>query len=163
MKEQPAVADGRNIHVDDEVYGHLAANLRPFIDKTENDVLRHLLGLDSEQVRQPVVATLPSAPAPAMKRWHSEIELADLLEAGLVKQGDALRYRLPRRGETVGAVVTAKGQVETPDRKVHTSPSAALTHLVGHSINGWNFIHEISGKSLNDLRNELNRRTARGG
>ena len=144
-------ANARRIYIDEDVYALLVANIRPFIDKTENDVLRNLLGLDREA--QPA-GPLPSAVATTTRRWHSEIELIDLMKAGLVKPGDVLRFRLPRRGKTVTAVVTANGQVETPDSKVHSSPSAALTYLVGHSINGWKFVHE-SGESLHDLRSKL--------
>jgi len=36
------------IRIDDEVYKQLQAKARPFLDKTPNDVLRRILGLDKE-------------------------------------------------------------------------------------------------------------------
>ncbi|MGW5223187.1 restriction system modified-DNA reader domain-containing protein [Nocardia sp. NPDC004085] len=127
------------IVVDDEVYSALAELRRGF--EQPNDVLRRLLLTDDSS------ASIPSPPRIG--------RLAPLMDAGLVKSGDALRHERVRKGQIFTATIKDGGLIST-DKGIYTAPSPALKDLVGTEIDGWhNWIHISSGKSLRELRNSL--------
>jgi hypothetical protein len=85
------------------------------------------------------------------------INLADLLNKGLLKPGDSLIWR--RRDLRTGpkASINSDGKIVTQDGLTHRTPSGAARHLNnGKPIDGWNVWRlEVSNRSLTDLRSEL--------
>lgn len=138
------------IEIDDEVYAALAAQASGF--ETPNDVLRRALRLGVNEVpaasARPTVSSIPGA-------------LAGLLEAGVVKPGDQLRHVQVRKGNAFTGTVEADGWITTAVSR-YSTPSPALSALVGTSIDGWAYwTHEPSGKTLRQLRTEIGGRGKR--
>jgi hypothetical protein len=135
------VADMHRIEIDEDVYRFLEQHVKGF--EQPNDVLRRLLLRDAAPVEipQPKPTALPG-------------RLLPLIEAGLIKAGDALEHRQVRKGGEFGAVVDDQGWVMT-DRGAYREPSPALRDLVGSQIDGWlHWRHAPSGKTLRALRHE---------
>jgi Restriction Enzyme Adenine Methylase Associated len=96
----------------------------------------------------------PSRPA-VRTRVSVAGSLKDLLCAGLIAEGDAVRYTEVRRGTIHVGRIDSDGRIRT-DKGVHSSPSTALRQLVNYSMNGWKcWIHAPTGKSLAQLRAEI--------
>jgi hypothetical protein len=130
------------IEVDDDVYEHLERHVKGF--EQPNDVLRRLLLKDASSAR----------PQRARRSGRSG-KLRQLIDAGLVSEGDVLFHERPRKGDRFEATVTASGWLSVNGELVQ-SPSPALGSLVGTQIDGWaNWTHERSGKTLRKLRSEL--------
>jgi len=92
------------------------------------------------------------APAPARPRGP----LAPLLQAGLLKAGDRLRFEQPRAGRTAFATVRSDGRLSVDGKSVpFTSPSKAASAVTGSQINGWTAWHHDDGRTLAQLRDEL--------
>lgn len=133
----------RTIEIDEDVFTHLQHNSEPLVD-TPNDVLRRLLLGDIAQ-GGPRSTRKPGA-------------LAEIIHRGLIKPGDLLRHHQPKRGQTHEATVTADGWIELPDGQSFAKPSPALKQQTGTPINGWEYLHVTSGRSLADLRKEAGSR-----
>lgn len=137
----------RTIKVDDEVFAYLQSKARPFVDEP-NDVLRRELLGDGRVTTEVGVTELPARRPGALAR---------IIQAGLMSEGDRLTYTQPRRGQTYHAVITADGWIVVdglPDEPFN-SPSPALKHCVGHEINGWNWLHEPTGRPIWEFRDEV--------
>jgi hypothetical protein len=133
----------RTIEIDEDVFAHLQSHSEPLVD-TPNDVLRRLFFGDSGE----------GEPGPTSKPGA----LAAILRCGLIKPGDRLQHHQPRRGQTHEATVTAEGGIELPNGQRFAKPSPALKHQTGTPINGWEYVHVASGRSLADLRREADSR-----
>jgi len=131
----------RTIEIDDEVFAHLQRHSEPLVD-TPNDVLRRLFFGGT------TAATHTRRRPGALMR---------ILERGLAKPGDALRHAQPRRRQTHEATITADGWIELPDGRAFPKPSPALKEQTGTPINGWEYIHVPSGRTLAELREEADR------
>lgn len=129
----------RTIEIDEDIFAHLQHHSEPLVD-TPNDVLRRLLLGDNAQAR------LGSTRRPGA--------LAEMIRRGQIKPGDLLRHHQPKLGKTHEATVTADGWIELPDGQSFVKPSPALKQQTGTPINGWEYIHVPSGRSLADLRKE---------
>ena len=122
------------------------------------------------------VAAIPKMASPQGSRVHSVTEegesqrprsaylldgrrvtIADLLEAGLLTAGDALRFRRPRRGENHRAVVTASGAIALEGGQEFRSPSSAARVAADmRAVDGWHAWTTVaSGRSLDSLRQQL--------
>lgn len=83
------------------------------------------------------------------------VQVTDLLEAGLLHQGDELLWRRPRVGEQYRAAVTAEGSIRLEDGRVFASPSRAAKEAAGiPAYDGW-YAWRLGDKTLHDLREEL--------
>jgi hypothetical protein len=85
------------------------------------------------------------------------ISLADLIKAGLIREGDGLIWKSRNLGEIQLATVMSTGELKTADGKTHRTPSGALRHLNGNKpVDGW-LAWKISntGESLGTLRAKL--------
>ncbi len=131
-----------NIKVDDDVFAHLQQLAKPFVDQP-NDVLRREL-----------LSNTPPIPAPAAMPSRRPGALMTFVETGSITQGDPLSFTQPRRKVTHRATVTADGWIAVEGGGEYDAPSPALKECVGHDINGWNWVHDPSGRTLNTLRNE---------
>lgn len=84
------------------------------------------------------------------------VMIADLLDAGLLSEGDELTFPRPGIGETHHAVVTAAGKLRLKDGQEFPTPSrAAHVAADGGSFDGWHSWLTSSGKSLDSLRQAL--------
>ena len=131
------------IKVDDDVFTYLQRLARPFIDQP-NDVLRRELLASKTSTANVPVSSPPRRPGALMS----------FIAAGAVAPGDALKFTQTRKKVTYLATVTSDGWIAVDGGGEHDAPSPALKECVGHDINGWNWLHVESGKTLNTLRNE---------
>ena len=101
--------------------------------------------------------TEPQRPRSAYLLDGRRVTIADLLEAGLLTAGDALRFRRPRRGETHRAVVTASGALALDGGQEFRSPSRAATVAADmRAVDGWHAWTTVtSGRSLDSLRQQF--------
>ncbi|WP_125791691.1 hypothetical protein [Amycolatopsis sp. WAC 01376] len=139
------------VYIDHEVYVFLQEHARPFEDSV-NDVLRRLLlepgNIASQEQRS------KSPDDTAQRRLG---DLMPLIELSLLQSGDELVHEQPRKGIIQRATVTEDGWVRAKDQDF-SKVSPALKACVGHEINGWrNWTHRTSGRSLQELREELRR------
>lgn len=82
--------------------------------------------------------------------------LADLLNAGLLREGETLTWHRPQSGQTFAVSVERDGRLRLPDGRHASSLSAAATMSVGHgSYPGWECWRAESGELLFDLRSRL--------
>lgn len=88
------------------------------------------------------------------KPRHHRVELADLIEAGLLAAGAPLFRRSKKNPERV-ATLLADGRIEVDGRQFGT-PSDAASTFTGHSTNGWWFflVQQSPRKSLKDVWRE---------
>lgn len=97
-----------------------------------------------------------------------EVEVADLIKAGLVRIGDEWRY-IPRRNRGAPKVMTSATITEHGLRigaSGFGSPSRAARAVVGSPRNGWKFWRfEKNGEwvYVDELRQQLLRRRSRRG
>jgi len=63
--------------------------------------------------------------------------LVQLLEAGLLHQGERLYWPRASTGKLHKATITADGHVRLADGTRHATPSAALTALGSPNSSGW--------------------------
>jgi CBS domain-containing protein len=85
------------------------------------------------------------------------VTIADLLSSGLLADGDALRFKRPRVGQTLKSVVTADGLLSLDGGQEFKSPSrAAAVAADMPAVDGWHaWTVASSGRSLDSLRQEL--------
>lgn len=90
----------------------------------------------------------------AERRPARQLELADLIGAGLIEEGATL-YARGRRAAGRTATVLFDGSLEV-DGNRFASPSGAATFALGKMANGWSFwlVDPKSKRSLHDLRSE---------
>jgi hypothetical protein len=82
------------IEVDDEVLDHLKHRAEPFVDHSPNDVLRRVLGLDSEEVPDVATATRRTRARRASEVGRKEAFIQEVLKEEF---GDGFRARSPYR------------------------------------------------------------------
>jgi CBS domain-containing protein len=85
------------------------------------------------------------------------VTLSDLLEAGLLKVGERVRFTRPRMGETHYAEVAESGRLRLEDGLEYRSPSrAAMVAANMRAVDGWHvWVLESAGQPLDTLRQEL--------
>ena len=85
------------------------------------------------------------------------VTLADLIEAGLLKPGDRVRFTRPRIGETHFAEVVETGRLRLDVGGEYRSPSrAAMVAASMRAVDGWHtWVVESTGRFLDSLRQEL--------
>lgn len=106
----------------------------------------------------------PQKPRSAYLLDGRRVTVADLLDAGLLAAGDALRFKRPRMGETHRAVVTTSGALALDGGQEFRSPSrAAMVAADMKAVDGWHaWTLPPSGKSLDSLRQQLLDQTVTG-
>ena len=129
------------VPLDQDVYEELGKHVRGF--ETPNDVLRRMLF--GEEDKKPEQVQAHRRPGSLQK----------LLDAGLIKPGDRLVHHQKRLKASHYGTVEADGWVTTLVNS-YKDLSPALGALVGTPISGPAFwIHEPSGKSINQLKAQL--------
>lgn len=138
-----------HIEIDDDLAEAIEEHMR--LDESYDDVVRRLLrrALD--------VLAVPQSERQTSPRSRAVIggTVSDLIRAGLVRPGDALRFREARRGVDHEARIEPDGRITTSNG-TEVSPSAALRNLLSYNVNGWKaWVHVRSGKTLSALRDGL--------
>lgn len=92
--------------------------------------------------------------AKQLKRESKSIDLADLINAGMLEPGQAL-YPRRRNPRGVVAIILADGQIEV-DEIPYAAPSGAAAAVCGQHVNGWWYflVTEEPKQSLRQLRRE---------
>ncbi|MGJ4911489.1 GmrSD restriction endonuclease domain-containing protein [Bradyrhizobium sp. HKCCYLS2033] len=110
----------------------------------------HLVGL-IENIWQ-VPANYKSEFAPDKPKTFKSVELADLLNAGMLQIGMALFPRR-RKYSHVTATLLSDGKIDV-DGKAYVSANDAATAIAGRKIGGWWFflVDQDSKQSLRDIR-----------
>ena len=138
------------VEIDNDLAEILEQHMR--LDETQDEVVNRLLRDALERTSSPPNDRKPSG----QSRTSVAGQISDLLRAGFIKAGDEVEYRERRRGVVHKGHITADGAVAT-DGRPPSSPSSALGHLVGYSVNGWKlWVHVKSGERLSVLRDRLN-------
>ncbi|GAB2711717.1 DUF4357 domain-containing protein [Kitasatospora kifunensis] len=130
-----------SIHFEPEILAHLA-------QAAAGDTVHVTLSLGADSAPAQVGAVTPRGP------------LAEIMKAGLLAAGTALAFRQPRANRVGRAVVTPDGQLIVDGHPLpFPSPSKAAGAVTGNLINGWTLWHDPDGRTLDDLREELKKRT----
>lgn len=124
----------------------------------EDDVGRRLVDIEGEsEVAAGGIAESPtrSARSPKVYKIHGHVvRIVDLVEAGLLAAGTEIELR--KGGQAARGMITEDGNIRVDD-EVYSTPSAAGTPIVGHSVDGWITwrVPGMGNKTLADLRTEL--------
>ncbi|MGW1870390.1 DUF4357 domain-containing protein [Streptomyces mauvecolor] len=127
-----------SIHFDPAVLAHL-------IKAGGDDTVHVTLSLGGgDRIGTPAAPVVPHGP------------LADLMKAGLLAEGTVLAFHQRRAGRQGRAVVTSDGQLIVDGQAaVFPSPSKAAEAITGNVINGWTLWQLPDGRTLDDLRRDL--------
>ena len=85
------------------------------------------------------------------------IKLADLLDAGILEEGEPLEWARPQKGEHYKAKVLPNGSIELEDGRKFSSPSRAAGEAADiPAVDGWtSWAAPRVGKKLHGLRRDL--------
>ena len=81
------------IEIDEEVYAALKDKAIPFEDKTPNDVIRRLLGFDDAPAPLLIKSPPQRVPRKVADRRKPKADLNELVNAGVLKEGQILHLR----------------------------------------------------------------------
>ena len=94
---------------------------------------------------------------PERKRRHSSVKMQDLVNAGLLHDGDELICATASgQYQDVVATVRGDGGIEI-EGQTYYSPSSAEESVRGYSRDGWTFWRLPDGRTLDDLRDAMDR------
>lgn len=94
---------------------------------------------------------------PERKRRHSSVKMQDLVNAGLLHDGDELICATASgQYQDVVATVRGDGGIEI-EGQTYYSPSSAEERVRGYSRDGWTFWRLPDGRTLDDLRDAMDR------
>jgi hypothetical protein len=84
------------------------------------------------------VTSPPSSPGKAsVTVGGHRVTVADLLEAGLLNEGEELEFIRPTKGEHHRATIQADGSLQLEDGHAFTTPSAAAGAAANGAFDGW--------------------------
>lgn len=135
------------IEIDDDVLLALRDEAMP--GESDSEVLRRLL---LDPARDPGGAFVLRERAKPQRKVG---DLRALMHANKVSPGDELIFEQPRLSRVHRATIRHDGSIELANGKVFPYVSGALTESVGNQMNGWLWRHVRSGRTLDELRKEL--------
>lgn len=110
----------------------------------------------SNPVQRSVVPTAVRGAVDAPSRRSFSVSVADLLSAGLLREGETLSWERPRTSKTHQVTVERDGRLRLPTGQIASSLSGAASACAGGgSFPGWECWRNETGRLLYDLRNEL--------
>lgn len=111
-------------------------------------------GSDIAVLHPPVSAPTVPLGLATTPRTQTGITLADLLEAGVIEEGENLVWRRPQVGELHEATVNDRGEVILEGGRVCSSLSTAANTAAGGSNNGWKCwtVPRLGGVEIGALR-----------
>ena len=144
-------------------------HIEEFLDSISDESGRIPVDLEAEAihaddaVQDSVLESNADADGQKRVRAHGKrVTIGDLLEAGLVKEGD--QWKLSSKGETTWGRIEANGQLEV-NGTGHGNPSKAYTAALGKPGNGWYYwqYRDASGgyRRVDTLREEYRETVAR--
>lgn len=124
----------------------------------EDENGRRFVDVEGEHEPDLVTAAIDESNWPDHTRIGGRaMNLVDLLEHSLIKEGDELAWHRPKKGATYRAAINSKGAIQLENDGVYSSPSRAAMEAAGvASYDGWYAWTVVRlGRTLNDLRHEL--------
>jgi alkylated DNA nucleotide flippase Atl1 len=142
--EKLSLGDFIPVEVSERTYQYVQRHAVAFEDSFDSALAR-LLGLDDDASS---TASPPASPASAIRGT-----LAPLLDEGVLREGDDLRWHRAQKGVTYSAKVGPNGTVQLESGQLIESPSGAAVALAGGNHPGWDvWTHIPSGLTLAELR-----------
>ncbi|WP_246039431.1 MGMT family protein [Glycomyces buryatensis] len=135
------------IEISERLYRYIQQRAVPLEDSVDS-VLTRLLGLDDD-----TSSTTPSTPNTSSATKGA---LAPLIRAGLLREGDDLRWNRTKKGVAYSAKVGPDGTIRLESGQLADSPSGAAVAVANGNHPGWNvWVHVDSGLSLAELRSQV--------
>lgn len=125
------------IKIDDEVMAYLQARAKPFVDNPNDVLRRELLGSGSASATTSL--STPTRRPGALKQY---------IDKGIIEPGPHLIYVQPRKRREFRGEITEDGWIVAGGESFEDA-SPSLRHMTGTSINGWLWVYEPTGKTLN--------------
>lgn len=128
------------------------ANIEEYLDSIADEEGRIAVDLEAEQVHSDdqVIGSaartdLSEGKVREVRSYGRRVLIKDLLDAGLIKEGD--NWRFESKGEVTWGRVVGNGQLEV-NGKLYPNPSRAAYGLVKGGVNGWYYWHykDATGK-----------------
>lgn len=117
------------------------ANIEEYLESIADEEGRIAVDLEAEQVHSDdqVIGSAAQTELSGVQReqvrsYGKRVLIKDLLDAGLVQEGD--NWRFEAKGEVTWGRVVGNGQLEV-NGKLHPNPSRAAQGLVKSGVNGW--------------------------
>jgi hypothetical protein len=114
--------------------------------------------VDVEAEHEPDFAAVVEDVVDHTKINGRRVRVTDLLDAGLLQDGDALYWERRNLGDRYEAIVTGGGTIALGDGRAFSSPSRAAMEAANvPAYDGWYAWHvqRLDGKTLDELRREL--------
>ncbi|MGX7828762.1 CBS domain-containing protein [Actinokineospora sp. 24-640] len=86
--------------------------------------------------------------------------IRDLLDAGLLRAGERLRFTRPKSGEEDVATVSSEGRIVLANGAEFATPSDAAKAVTNTQVNGWTVWRTDANRTLASLRDQLRDATA---
>ena len=126
------------------------ANIQEYLESIADEEGRIAVDLEAEQVHSDdqvigsaVQTELSGRRTGEVRSYGKRVLIKDLLDAGLVQEGDNWRFEC--KGEVTWGRVVGNGQLEV-NGKLHPNPSRASQGLVRGGVNGWYYWHYKDAK-----------------
>lgn len=121
------------------------ANIEEYLESIADEEGRIAVDLEAEQVHsdeQVIVSAahteVSNMPDTPVRSYGKRIRIKDLLDEGLIEEGDNWRFEC--KGEVTWGRVVGNGQLEVKG-KLHPNPSRAAKGLMRGGVNGWYYWH----------------------
>ena len=115
-----------------------------------------------DAVQDSVLESSDRAKGGPVRAHGKRVSIGDLLQAGLVHEGD--QWRLSLKGEVVWGRIESNGQLEVSNQS-HGNPSKAFQAATSKPGNGWHYWHyrDVSGEwqRIDALRSEYRRQVGK--
>ena len=115
-----------------------------------------------DAVQDSVLESSDRAMGGPVRAHGKRVSIGDLLQAGLVHEGD--QWRLSLKGEVVWGRIESNGQLEVSNQS-HGNPSKAFQAAASKPGNGWHYWHyrDVSGEwqRIDALRSEYRRQVGK--
>ena len=115
-----------------------------------------------DAVQDSVLESSDRAMGGPVRAHGKRVSIVDLLQAGLVHEGD--QWRLSLKGEVVWGRIESNGQLEVSNQS-HGNPSKAFQAATSKPGNGWHYWHyrDVSGEwqRIDALRSEYRRQVGK--
>ena len=115
-----------------------------------------------DAVQDSVLESSDRAKGGPVRAHGKRVSIGDLLQAGLVHEGD--QWRLSLKGEVVWGRIESNGQLEVSNQS-HGNPSKAFQAATSKPGNGWHYWHyrDVSGEwqRIDVLRSEYRRQVGK--
>jgi hypothetical protein len=83
----------KTIELDDNIYDYLLSKAIQYEDKTPNDTLRRLFGLDKKEIPARSTTSLQTRARKVEGRKNPKANLTELVKAGVLEEGQVLHMR----------------------------------------------------------------------